>query len=84
MPVHAVKQGLQEGPLAKQSIEDLPEDGLILSMIAVYLSAKPPGPAGRWLIDRLRRCRGHYAAEKQVARIRAVPKGALGETSRVL
>jgi len=83
MPVHAVKRDLQEGRLVKLSIEDLPEEGLILSMTAVYLSAKPPGPAGRWLIERLRQCRGQYAAEEQVARIRAVPTGAPGETSRV-
>jgi hypothetical protein len=72
MPVHAVKQGLQEGPLAKQSIEDLPEDGLILSMIAVYLSAKPPGPAGRWLIERLKQCSGQRAADQQVAQSHAL------------
>ena len=83
MPLHAVKRDLQEGRLVKLSIEDLPEEGLKLSMTAVYLSAKPPGPAGRWLIERLRQCRGHHAADEQVARIRAVPTGALGETSRV-
>ena len=38
------------------TIEDLPEEGLILTMLAVYMTAKPPGPAARWLIDRLRQC----------------------------
>jgi DNA-binding transcriptional LysR family regulator len=47
MPEHAVKQDLLEGRLAKLSIEDLPEDAMILPMSAVYLTAKPPGPAGR-------------------------------------
>ena len=56
MPQHAVKQDLAEGRLAKLSVEDLPEESLILPMSAAYLTAKPPGPAGRWLIERLRQC----------------------------
>jgi DNA-binding transcriptional LysR family regulator len=56
MPVHTVKQDLQDRRLAKLRIEDLPESGLALPMFAVYLSAKPPGPAGRWLIERLKQC----------------------------
>ena len=62
MPLHAVKQDLLQGRLAKLSIEDLPEEGLILPMSAAYLTAKPPGPAGRWLIERLRQCSGQHAA----------------------
>jgi DNA-binding transcriptional LysR family regulator len=58
MPLHAVKQDLAEGRLAKLSVEDLPEESLILPMSAAYLTAKPPGPAGRWLIERLRQCSG--------------------------
>jgi DNA-binding transcriptional LysR family regulator len=58
MPVHAVKQDLAEGRLSKLSIEDLPDDAMILPMSAAYLTAKPPGPAGRWLIERLRQCSG--------------------------
>jgi DNA-binding transcriptional LysR family regulator len=61
MPVHAVEQDLRQGRLVKLSIEDLPQDGLILPMSAVYLTAKPPGPAGRWLIERLKECVGRAA-----------------------
>ena len=67
MPLHAVKQDLLEGRLAKVSIEDLPDDSLILPMSAAYLTAKPPGPAGRWLIERLKQCSGQRAAEQGVA-----------------
>jgi DNA-binding transcriptional LysR family regulator len=67
MPMHAVKQDLLQGRLVKLSIEDLPEEGLILPMSAVYLTAKPPGPAGRWLIERLRQCPGQHTAEHQAA-----------------
>jgi DNA-binding transcriptional LysR family regulator len=67
MPLHAVKQDLLEGRLVKLSIEDLADESLILSMSAVYLTAKPPGPAGRWLIERLKQCSGQRAADQHVA-----------------
>jgi DNA-binding transcriptional LysR family regulator len=54
MPLHAVKQDLLEGRLARLSVEDLPEEGLTVPMSAVYYTAKPPGPAGRWLIEHLK------------------------------
>jgi DNA-binding transcriptional LysR family regulator len=56
MPVHAVQQDLQDKKLVKLLIEDMPEQRLILPMFAVYLSSSPPGPAGRWLIERLKQC----------------------------
>jgi DNA-binding transcriptional LysR family regulator len=61
MPLHAVKQDLLEGRLVKLSIEDLADESLILPMSAAYLTAKPPGPAGRWLIERLKQCSGQAA-----------------------
>jgi DNA-binding transcriptional LysR family regulator len=67
MPLHAVKEDLLAGRLTKLSIEDLPEDSLILPMSAVYLTAKPPGPAGRWLIERLKQCSAQRAAAPPVA-----------------
>jgi DNA-binding transcriptional LysR family regulator len=67
MPLHAVKQDLLEGRLVKLSIEDLAEESLILPMSAVYLTAKPPGPAGRWLIERLKGCSGQHAATQKDA-----------------
>ena len=56
MPEHTIKPDLLEGRLVKLSIEDLPDEALILPMSAAYLTAKPPGPAGRWLIERLTQC----------------------------
>ena len=67
MPLHTVRQDLLEGRLAKLSIEDLPDESLILPMSAVYLTANPPGPAGRWLIERLSQCSGQHAAHQKVA-----------------
>lgn len=71
MPLHAVKQDLVEGRLVKLRIEDLPEESLVLPMSAVYLTAKPPGPAGRWLIERLKQCCGKSPADQQAALPRA-------------
>jgi DNA-binding transcriptional LysR family regulator len=67
MPLHAVKQDLSEGRLVKLTIEDLAEESLVLPMSAAYLTAKPPGPAGRWLIERLKQCSGQRAVSTQVA-----------------
>src|SRR5580698_1971565 len=66
MPVHAVKQDLLEGRLVKLSVEDLAEESLVLPMSAAYLTANPPGPAGRWLIERLKQCSGQPSAAPQV------------------
>jgi DNA-binding transcriptional LysR family regulator len=56
MPVHAIKDDIAAGRLVELQIEDVPVGGLILPMSAVYPLAAPPGPAGRWLIERLRTC----------------------------
>jgi DNA-binding transcriptional LysR family regulator len=61
MPRHAVADDLQAGRLAELRIEDQSKDSLVLSMAAAYPSASPPGPAGRWLIERLKRCDGKLA-----------------------
>ncbi len=54
MPLHAVRKDLEEGRLSGLGIEDVPEDGLMLSMSAVWQTKSPPGPAGRWFIERLK------------------------------
>jgi DNA-binding transcriptional LysR family regulator len=56
MPLHAVERDLTEGRLVKLMVEDVPADGLLMPMSAVYPAAAPPGPAGRWLIERLKMC----------------------------
>jgi DNA-binding transcriptional LysR family regulator len=54
MPLHAVRKDLEEGRLFVLPIEDAPPDGLILSMSVVWQTKSPPGPAGRWFIERLK------------------------------
>jgi DNA-binding transcriptional LysR family regulator len=62
MPTHAVQDDLAAGRLVELKIEDLAPDGMILPMAAVYPSSAPPGPAGRWLIERMKLCPGKPAA----------------------
>lgn len=61
MPHHTVKRDVAEGRLVELAIEDVAPDGLILPMSAIYPTASPPGPAGRWLIERLKSCRARAA-----------------------
>jgi DNA-binding transcriptional LysR family regulator len=56
MPRHTVEADLAAGRLVELPIEDIPAGGLVLPMSAVYRAAAPPGPAGRWMIERLKAC----------------------------
>jgi DNA-binding transcriptional LysR family regulator len=65
MPVYAVKDDLESGRLVELPIEEAPGSGFKLPMSAAYRSDDPPGPAGRWLIERLRE---RSRAEPETAR----------------
>ena len=67
MPLHTVAQDIANGKLVVLQIEDVPPGGLILPMFAVYPTATPPGPAGRWLIERLKLCPSQLAGTAQIA-----------------
>jgi DNA-binding transcriptional LysR family regulator len=56
MPTHAVAGDLAAGRLVELKMEDVPPGGLVLAMAAVYPTSTPPGPAGRWLIERIKLC----------------------------
>ena len=58
MPLHTVEEDLASGALVPLTIEAM---GLAetMPMSAIYRTDSPPGPAGRWLIDRLA-----YTAER--------------------
>ena len=53
--MHVVRSDLLDGRLAVLSIEDVPPEGLPLAMSAVWQTKSPPGPAGRWFIERLKK-----------------------------
>jgi DNA-binding transcriptional LysR family regulator len=54
MPLHAVREDLEQGRVVALSIEDVPPGGLDIAMSAIWQTKSPPGPAGRWFIERLK------------------------------
>ncbi|QGZ93722.1 LysR family transcriptional regulator [Terricaulis silvestris] len=54
MPLHTVQDDLDERRLVVLDIEDVPAGGMPLAMSAVWRTNSPPGPAGRWFIERLK------------------------------
>ena len=52
MPLHLVREDLESGRLVRITPAELTLDKN-LALSAIYRSKDPPGPAGRWLIDRL-------------------------------
>jgi DNA-binding transcriptional LysR family regulator len=54
MPMGVIATDLENGSLVKIQLEDVTDANLVMAMSAVYRTDKPPGPAGRWLIERLK------------------------------
>jgi DNA-binding transcriptional LysR family regulator len=54
LPLHLVEADLASGALVQIATEDAPQGGHVIAMWAVYRTDSPPGPAGRWFIDRLK------------------------------
>lgn len=53
MPLHIVEADLEAGRLVALAIEDV-QEAPVRPIWASYPTAQPPGPAGRWFIDRLK------------------------------
>jgi len=54
MPLHIIEEDLASGALIQITGESAPSEGHVIAMSAVYRTDSPPGPAGRWFIDRLK------------------------------
>ena len=54
MPLHAIQTDFASGALVEITPEDEPAGGYVVEMRAAYGADSPPGPAGRWFIDRLK------------------------------
>ena len=54
MPLESVQADLDSGALVALTLEDPGPAALGMKMSAIYRTESPPGPAGRWLIDRLK------------------------------
>ncbi len=68
MPLHVVKEDIDSGRLVALQIEGIPSDGIMLPMDAVYPASSPPGPAGRWFLERLKMCPGAVAGNTDLAK----------------
>jgi DNA-binding transcriptional LysR family regulator len=55
LPLHVIEADLASGKLVEITTEDAPLGGRMLEMWAIYRTESPPGPAGRWFIDRLKK-----------------------------
>jgi DNA-binding transcriptional LysR family regulator len=54
LPLHLVEADLANGSLVQIVREDGPPSGHLITMSAIYRADSPPGPAGRWFIERLK------------------------------
>jgi DNA-binding transcriptional LysR family regulator len=54
MPAPMVERDIADGALKEIAIEDMPPEGMFLTMFAAWRLDTPPGPAGRWFIDRVK------------------------------
>jgi DNA-binding transcriptional LysR family regulator len=73
MPLHMVQADLARGSLVELVPEDAPADGPMMPMFSLHRADTPPGPAGRWLIERLKDtvelCPGGPRAAEQAAAV---------------
>jgi DNA-binding transcriptional LysR family regulator len=63
MPLHMIEADLASGALIQITGESAPPEGHVIAMSAVYRTDNPPGPAGRWFIDRLKQEDVHWLKE---------------------
>jgi DNA-binding transcriptional LysR family regulator len=54
LPLHVIEADLASGALVKIRLEEAPSEGFAITMSAIYRTDSPPGPAGRWFMERLK------------------------------
>jgi DNA-binding transcriptional LysR family regulator len=64
MPLHMIEADLASGALIQITGESAPPEGHVIAMSAVYRTDSPPGPAGRWFIDRLKQEDARWLKER--------------------
>jgi len=52
--LHTIEAELASGALIEITSDHAPPGGHVIDMVAIYRTDSPPGPAGRWFIDRLK------------------------------
>jgi DNA-binding transcriptional LysR family regulator len=64
LPLHMVEEDLEAGALVQISTDDEPPGGYVIEMSAICRTDNPPGPAGRWFIERLKQADTQQSQEK--------------------
>jgi DNA-binding transcriptional LysR family regulator len=65
VPLHVIEADLARGALVRITAESGPFDGnYAMAMSAIYRTDNPPGPAGRWFIQRLKEEEARRQKEK--------------------
>jgi DNA-binding transcriptional LysR family regulator len=54
MPLHLVQADIEAGALVILDVVEAPKKGMWLTLFAAFPAEAPPGPAGRWLIERIK------------------------------
>ncbi|KQY12509.1 LysR family transcriptional regulator [Rhizobium sp. Root482] len=54
MPLHMIETDLYDGTLSILDVDDMPPSGYMLTMSAFHQPSQPPGPAGKWFVDRMK------------------------------
>jgi DNA-binding transcriptional LysR family regulator len=54
MPLHLVQTDIDSGALVVLDVVEMPKRGAWVPLSAVFKADAPPGPAGRWLIERIK------------------------------
>jgi DNA-binding transcriptional LysR family regulator len=54
MPLHLVQADIDSGALVILDVVEMPRRGAWVPLSAVFNADAPPGPAGRWLIERIK------------------------------
>ena len=53
MPLHQIKDDLKNGLLAKLPTKRWKRKNTIVELTTIYMRDDPPGPAGRWFLDKI-------------------------------
>jgi DNA-binding transcriptional LysR family regulator len=81
LPVHMLEADLASGALVQIMLEDMPPAARVLAMSAIYRTDSPPGPAGRWFIDRLKQEDAQRSSERAVLLAASRASAAKGKRS---
>jgi DNA-binding transcriptional LysR family regulator len=68
LPLHVIEADLASGALVQISLEDAPSDGFVIAMSGIYRTDRPPGPAGRWFMERIKQAVAEPRKEDAILR----------------